>query len=177
MKKTMIAAGMSALALLAAGVASAQPADGRPDRDADMTRAELVQRLDARFAKLDTNRDGNISAAEQKARRDTRVAERFKRLDADSNGSVTLAEMQAAHAKRGDRDERGHHGRRGGRHHFGFGGFGGNADTNGDGLTSKAEFQAKALAHFDRVDADRNGVVTTAERQQARAAMKAQRQQ
>lgn len=181
MKKTLFAAGMSALALLAAGVALAQSGEGRLGRDADVTRAQLVAELDARFAKLDANGDGNISAAEQKAAREARFAERFKRMDLDGNGSITLAEMQAAHERRGDRGEAGaeHRGRHGGRRHFGgWGGWGGgrgNADANGDGLTSKAEFQTMALQHFDRSDADRNGVLTAAERQQARAAMKAER--
>jgi hypothetical protein len=171
MNKTLIAAGLSALAALTAGAAVAQATDGRPGRDADVTRAQVVAQTDARFAKLDANRDGNISAAERTAMRGDRVAERFKRLDLDGNGSVTQAEMQKAHEARGERGE----GRRGGRHGGGFSGAGATADADNDGLISKAEFQAGALERFDRGDADRNGILTAAERRQARAAMKAQR--
>lgn len=177
MKKTLFATGLTALAVLTAGVAMAQTDTARPDRNADVTRAQLVAQLDARFAKLDTDRDGKITAAEQKAVRDARLAERFKRLDSDGNGSISQSEFAAARDKRGgERGERaeGWRGHRGGRH-GGFGGFGFNADANKDGVITKAEFQAKALERFDRADADRNGVLTAAERQQAHQAMKAQR--
>ena len=179
MNKTLIAAGLSALAALTAGAAVAQATDGRPGRDADVTRAQVVAQTDARFAKLDANRDGNVSAAEQKAVREARFADRFKRLDTDGNGSISQAEFAAAREKRGEgrgdhaEGRRGHHAGRGG--HFGFGGRGGNADANKDGVISKAEFQAKALERFDRSDADRNGVLTAVERQAARTAMRAQR--
>ena len=178
MKKTMIGAGLSALALLTAGAAVAQTDGGRPDRNADITRAQVVAELDAQFAKLDTNRDGNISATEQKGAREARFAERFKRLDTDGNGSVSQAEFAAAREKRGEaRGERaeGRGGHHGGRGHFGFGGRGGNADANKDGVISKAQVQAKALERFHRGDNDRNGVLTAPQRQQARAAMEADR--
>ena len=138
MKKIMVATGLATLATLA-GAAAAQTADSRPR--ADVTRAQLAARLDARFARLDTDRDGN--------------------------GALSPTEFAA----RGDRAERGE-GRRGGRRRFG-GGAG--VDANGDGTISRAEFQARALARFDRGDLDRNGVLTAAERQQARAGMRAQR--
>ena len=181
MKKTLIAASLSALTLIAAGGAMAQPDAARPDRKADVQRTELVARLDARFAKLDTNGDGNFTADERKALRDARIAERFKRLDADGNGAITLAEMQAAHDKRTDRAKQGDGERkmRHGKHrHHGFGFHGrmvGKVDANNDGVITKVEFQAPALARFDKMDTDRNGVLTAAERKAAWEAMRAQR--
>jgi hypothetical protein len=176
LNKTMIIAGTSALALIA-GIAVAQSVgnDG-----ADVSRAQLATQLDARFARLDANGDGSIDANERASRGEDRRAEHFKRLDANSDGSITEAEMNAAHEKRGEAraERRGRRGgmdgghRRGGR---GFGGRGGNADANGDGLVSRAEFQARALARFDRGDADRNGILTAAERRQAREAARAER--
>ena len=162
----MIATGLATLATLA-GAAAAQTADSRPR--ADVTRAQLVERLDARFARLDTNRDGSVTAAERVAQRAARQLQRFQRLDKDGNGALSPTEFAA----RGDRAERGER-RRGGRGRLGRGG-GADVDANGDGTISRAEFQARALARFDRGDLDRNGVLTAAERQQARAGMRAQR--
>jgi Ca2+-binding EF-hand superfamily protein len=72
-----------------------------------------------------------------------------------------------------------------GGHRMGKGGHGGAmmgmlgkmADTNNDGAITQAEFTAAALKHFDTIDADHNGTVTAAERQAARADMKAKWQQ
>ena len=163
MKKIMIATGLATLATLA-GVAAAQTVDSRPR--ADVTRAQLVERLDARFAQLDTNRDGTVTAAERSAQREARRGQRFQRLDKDGNGALSPTEFAA----RGERGE----GRSGGRGRLGRGG-GKGVDANGDGTLSRAEFQARALARFDRGDLDRNGVLTAAERQQAREGVRAQR--
>jgi hypothetical protein len=42
---------------------------------------------------------------------------------------------------------------------------------------TQAQFEAQALARFDRQDLDRDGVVTADERRQARAARQQQRSQ
>ncbi len=188
MKKTLIAASLSALTLISAGAAMAQPGAERPNFKADLTRAELVTKLDAGFAKMDANKDGKVTAEDRKAAGQARVAERFKALDADGNGSVTLAEMQAAHDKRmadrGQKEARGgkdgkehmaHHGKRGFGHKHGFGMKGGKVDANGDGVITIEEFRTPALAWFDKADADRNGVLTAAEREAAHKAMRAER--
>ncbi|MDB5669404.1 MAG: hypothetical protein JWO25_363 [Alphaproteobacteria bacterium] len=163
MKEKLIAAGLTALTLLAAGVAGAAPSTG-PGRHADISRAELTAQVDARFDRLDANHDGKIDASDRAAS----IEARFKRLDADGNGSVTLAEMQAAEAN-GDaatgHSHAGAPGRRG-RHAGNF--------IGPDG-TTKAQAEAKALARFDRGDADHNGVLTAAERQQTHAGSKAAR--
>lgn len=182
MKKTVFAATLSAFTLIAAGGAFAEPGAGRPDPKADIKRTELVARMEAAFAKLDTNGDGKITAEERKARRDARIAEQFKRMDADGNGAITLEEMKAAHDKRpafGEKagtERRMHHAGKGRHPGFGFhGGPNGKLDANNDGVITKEEFLAPALARFDRMDTDRNGVLTAAERQAAREAMKAAR--
>jgi hypothetical protein len=178
--KIVLAGGLSALALLTTGIAIAQPGADRPHRNADISRTQLVSKLDARFARLDANGDGNLSAAD----RDASLEARFKRMDTDGNGSISLAEMKAAEGKRGeafaahDGAGPGHGGRhRGGRGHgrggFGAEGMGGKADVNSDGNVSKAEFETRALARFDSAEADHHGVLTAAERQQARSAMRA----
>lgn len=183
MKKTILAASLSAFTLIAAGSAFAQQGDARPDPKADFKRTELVARMEAAFAKLDTNGDGKVTAEERKALRDARIAERFKRLDADGNGAVTLEEMQASHDKRPDAarmkdGERKFRPAKAHGHGFGArGGMLGKMDANKDGVITKEEFMAPALARFDKMDTDRDGVLTAAERQAAREAMKVERPQ
>lgn len=172
MKTTLITTAIAALLLGSA--ASAQPA---PRAGATMTRADFAARLDRRFAQLDVNRDGVATAAELGARKQARgkparsqadrIARRFARMDLNRNGTVTLAEMQAAGERRGDRTaNRGN--RRGGMNRGMARGVG-RMDANGDGAVSRAEFQVRGMTRFARLDLDRNGVVTPAERQQAKA--------
>lgn len=182
MKKIMIAAALPALFL--SGAAVAQPSRADANKDGDLTRAEFIASIDARFARLDTNRDGQVTPSERQAVREANRAERmqkhFAEMDANKDGNVTLAEMQAAHEKRGEM-----HGERGERHGKGghFGGRHGGPGKHGmrgmggdpNATISKADFQARALQWFDKFDADKNGVVTKAERQQAWAARKAGR--
>lgn len=172
MKKTLITAGASVLTLFAAtmAIAQADPAAQVRKPMVDQKRTELVASLDARFAAMDANRDGSVSGDEMKAAHEARKAGRFALLDTDRNGALSPAEFNA---QRGDRGGmRGHH-RRGGGGHRGGGKAG--IDANGDGAITKAEFQSRALARFDRADTDRNGVVTAAEHQQARPAHGARR--
>lgn len=179
MNQTLSTATLAMLALLAGGTALAQADTAPAGRTADMSRTQLVSRLDAQFAKLDANHDGFLSDAERKAVRDTRTEKRFARLDTDKNGSVTLAEMKAHHDRRGDasaeRSGRRGHGKHAGMRAGGRGHGGMNLDADKDGRISKAEFQARALERFDRMDADKNGVASAAEHQAARAAMKGPR--
>jgi hypothetical protein len=86
----------------------------------------------------------------------------FQRFDLNGDGTVTRqeAEQAAAQFGAGQRAERMI------------------ARVFGDtqSLTLQ-QFEAQALARFDRDDLNHDGVVTAAERQQARAALKAQRAQ
>ena len=165
MKTAIITSAFAALLLSSAG--SAQPA---PRTGVTMTQADFAARLDRRFARLDVNRDGVASAAELTARKRAkpvrnkadRIARRFGRMDLNSDGAITLAEMQTASERRGERAEGRGNRARGMR---GVGRF----DTNKDGAISRAEFQARGMARFARLDLDRNGAVTSTERQQARA--------
>src|SRR3546814_10742185 len=88
-----------------------------------MTRAQLQQKLDEKFAEVDTNKDGAITKAESDSHREAmkkewaakraeRHNERFTAMDTDKNGQIGNAEFEAAHAaraakwgdgKRGDR--------------------------------------------------------------------------
>ena len=189
MNKRNLIAGV-ALAVAVAGAAWAQaPGTPRPDRNADITRNQVIERVDQRLARLDTNRDGRFTREEAQARRAERRTERtnrmFDRLDLDRNGSITREEMSQARAqrferrgeRRAERAEAGEHrhhrglGRRGGGHRFAMRGermFG------EQGFITAEQMRERALTRFDRMDADRNGTVTAAERQQARQQMREQ---
>lgn len=161
MKKTTIMTGLVAV-MLSGGIAAAQPGGmfrADADGDGNLTRAELTQQVNERFATLDADGDGSVTEAERQAARESRQAERFARLDANGDGAISPAEMQAGHEKRagaGGRHDRGGKDRAG-------------LDADGDGTVSRADFEARALTMFERLDADGDGTVTRAERQQGRA--------
>jgi len=173
---------LPAAALLAiAAAAAAQPTAQRPDRDVDMTRQQVVERTDQAFARLDGNNDGRFTPEEARARGEQRRSERavrmFERLDSDRDGSISRAEFDQGRAHRGGRrgspgaegGGRGHgpgmrHGRHGGR---GMGMRGGRMFGE-QGYLTREQFRERALARFDRADADRNGTLTAAERRGAR---------
>jgi Ca2+-binding EF-hand superfamily protein len=84
----------------------------------------------------------------------------FQRFDTNHDGTLTLAEAQQASAQ--------------------FGGRGGRMIERMFGGAQSITLQqaeAQALAHFDAMDLNHDGTVTAAERQQARAQMRAQRGQ
>lgn len=190
MKKMMIIGSGFAALLLAGGIATAAP-DGDvhgggmhrgmhgadANRDGVLTRAELTASLDAHFAKLDTNKDGQITKEERDAHHKARADEHFKRLDADGNGQVSRAEFDAAHEKRmAERAERGEG--EGGMHrggHHGMRDMHGMFDADKDGIITKAEAQARAFEMFDRGDANKDGKITKEERDALHAARRAKR--
>ena len=110
----------------------------------------------AMLARLDANRDGQLSLAEAPPR----LAQRFAQLDADRNGRLTTAELQAGRSQ-----ARGH-GR--GRDGQGRGLDRVRPDANGDGVITLAETQARVSALFAKVDADRDGFLTRDERRARR---------
>jgi hypothetical protein len=201
MTKTFLLGGATLLAF--AGATFAQPPAGSAgpgrDRDADVTRQQVIERTDQTFARLDANRDGRFTPDEARQRGEQRRAERMNRMfdhmDLDHNGSVTREEMRQAHQNRmaeGRRGRRGGPGGPGMRHGPPQGGHdrpGGPGMRNGppqgghdgpgggmrgqrlfgaQGFATREQFRERALARFDRADADHNGTLTAAERQAAR---------
>lgn len=172
MKKIILASTIGVVFAAGAGIAVAAPDHNGPARHAPQTRAELVSRLDARFAALDINKDGKITAEERAAQKAARTQALFDRLDTDKNGQISRAEFDAAHAKRGGEMRGEHRGKRMMRHH---GGFEAMADANKDGVVTRDEFQSRALARFDSIDTNKDGTISDEERAAARAAWKAKR--
>lgn len=184
--------GGAALAALA-GVALAQPATtARPDRNADMTRQQVIERVDQRFARLDLNRDGRFTPEEARQGREQRRAQRaermFDRLDLNRDGSITRQEMSQAHAQRQAQSaERGEGGERRGMrgmrrmHRMGLHGGPDGPGARGEhgaaffgeqGFITLEQMRQRALARFDRADANRDGTLTVAERRQSHEQMR-----
>lgn len=170
-RKIVIVSGIGAIAI--AGIAIAQPgASARMGQDT--TRQQVIDRTDARFARLDENRDGRVTPEEARAARERHRQERadrlFERLDANDDGSVSRDEMREGHGRRGGMRmaRRGGPDGPGGRMR-GMRGFG------EQGFLTREQMRERALARFDRLDADRDGTVTMAERQAAREARRERR--
>ncbi|MEL1252022.1 EF-hand domain-containing protein [Aurantiacibacter gilvus] len=172
-KTLFLAAATSALLLGAPFAANPAAAQDRPQRGADITRADAEARAASAFARMDANGDGLLDAADREAR----AHARFARMDADGNGQVSFEEMQAARETRREamQERRGEAGERRGRRgaqRMAMRGAGPHmmgqrlqqADTDGDNAVSQAEFTAAALARFDRADTNNDGTVTAEER-------------
>ena len=175
MKTTIISIAIAALLL--GGAAIAQPGGGRADANGDgsLSRAEFTARIDKRFARLDADGNGAVTADERGARKalrgktagakPDRVARRFAQIDTNDDGMVTLAEMQAADAGRAARKAA-----RGGQAKVrGLG----RVDADRNGVISRTEFQARALTRFARLDTNRDGLLARAERQVGKASRSA----
>lgn len=197
MKKPIILT-LSMAAMLAAGGAYAAQGQFqgqlKPKMDADgngvITRAEAQAQATSMFARMDVNRDGKIDQADRQLRRETMKTHMFERLDANKDGTLSKAEFLAGRGagERGGRrqhmaganeDGAGMHrrGGRGGKMRGGMMGAARVADADKDGAITPAEFTTAALTRFDAMDTNKDGQVTRAERQAARAQMKAQWQQ
>jgi Ca2+-binding EF-hand superfamily protein len=171
----LLSAGLLSLGAVAYAQAPAAQADAgakpmRPPAD----RAALKSHLEKRFDAADANKDGSLTPQERQAQRgETRAKMRehmFARLDADKNGSVSKAEFAAAPAR--------------GPHAAGKDGGGGHRGHMAGGMMrhqlaeyrdkpiSRTQFVDAGLGHFDRVDTDHDGKISSAERDAARKAMR-----
>lgn len=193
MRKTFLT-GLSVIALAAvAGVATAQvppagaaaPYQARGEANRQMTRAEFVDTRVARLTALDANRDGTVSVEERQAGMQARQAERadarFAKLDANADGSISRAEFDAGHAARPDRGPRAERaGNRGGARHAMRGPGRPGAEGRGPGRERGpvviSDVAAKLGERFDKMDADRDGVISADERRAAMTAHRAERQ-
>lgn len=131
-------------AMLAAGVAIAMQSEtpAAPPKKS-ITKAQMLERADARFDRMDTNKDGQLSAEERKA-----GAEAARAAMAERKGGEMADFMPGGGRRGGMMGEK----------------MLARIDTNGDGLISKAENRAAIEARFARMDANGDGTLATDER-------------
>lgn len=169
--KTHLIAGLAAAALAAPVLALAQTPSGSPPAHhsspgKSFTRAEVSQKLQQHFARLDADRDGFITRAEAEAGKEMRRSHRdqrsgkrgasiFDRLDTNKDGVVTRAEAEPffasrqvdiAHVGPGDSKPRRNWDALVSRH-----------DSNKDGAISRAEFEAGRAQHAQKMAQRRPG--------------------
>lgn len=189
MKKRMIAALLSGMVAVG-GIAYAQapaPAGAPPphglferldsNKDGVVTRAEVKAEAERHFDALDVNHDGTITQSDRDALRTSRLDERFANMDTDKNGQISRAEFGAAHEAKAGEFGKGPDGWRmgpgHGGHHHGMEAKGGPDGAPGlKADITKADFVARPLAMFDRVDTNHDAKVTAAERDAAKARMR-----
>lgn len=122
----------------------------------DMPRAVFIAQMDAEHRKRDTDGDGKITRAElERWERGQLIAQAqagnralFARLDADRNGVLTPGEFAALVQDPGNPD---------------VGPMMTRFDGNRDQVITMVEYRAATLANFDRLDTDKDGVLTGAE--------------
>ncbi|RZJ04092.1 MAG: EF-hand domain-containing protein [Brevundimonas sp.] len=141
---------------------------------------QRVERLTAADANRDGSVAPEEMRAAFQARAAERADARFQRLDADRDGAISRAEFDAPRAAgaeaRPQRVARMHRGAA--RMHQGAARMaGGGQRMEARGPISIAEVQGKAEQAFTRLDADHDGFVTAAERQAAAQAFREQRRE
>jgi hypothetical protein len=169
--KKIILTGIAALAF--AGSASAQPPQaGAPG--GDISRAAAIADAERQFASLDANGNGQLEPAEMEQINAQRRAERRQRMEARL-AQMSPEERAAFEQRRGERRGGGEAGeRRGGREGGRRGG--GERGARGErGPVTLAQFTERAGQRFDRLDGNRDGVITQAEQAQLRAQRGAER--
>jgi Ca2+-binding EF-hand superfamily protein len=158
----IVAAPLLVIMLQAAAPAAKAPATPAPQ---SVTKAAVQAQVKSNFDRLDTNKDGAVDKAEaQKAheanvaavtkRRNELAAATFAKADTDKNGALSLKEFEAA-APMPKMDST----------------WLDTNDTNKDGKVSLTEVNSRAMASFDKVDSNKDGVLSA---QEARAAQRRQ---
>ena len=165
--KTIILATAAALAF--AGTASAQPPAPAPG--GDITRAAVVADAERRFAALDADGNGELAPAEMRQMFEQRRAQRLAQMSPEERARFEQRRAERRAEGGGWRGERGERGERAGR------GERGGMRGPGAGPVTLAQFVARATQRFDRLDLDRDGVITRAEQEQLRAQRAAARAQ
>src|SRR5437868_1156088 len=186
--KTLVFLSGAAVLATVAGIALAQPGPG-PERrgpEGDVTRQQVIARVDAMFARLDADHDGRLTPEEMHAAGAHRRAEMrqhiFDRLDANHDGMISREEFDRGHPMAGGPE--GPHGMEMGPPPPGAPGgpegprgHGLRMMFAGDGPVTLEQMRTRALERFDRADANHDGVLTPDERHAARERMRERREE
>ena len=142
------------LALIVLAVSSTVPAQdpsGNP-----IPRARFIAEMDSQFRTIDSDKNGQLNRTEIEAYQTlTTAAEAkarnralFAQLDVNKNGQLSASEFAKLPAPAPTSNAQP---------------MLAQEDSNRDNQISLAEHRSATLANFDRIDTDRNGVVTAAE--------------
>ena len=120
-----------------------------------LPRTTFIATMDGEFRKIDANRDGQLTRAEiengqraqAQAQAQLRARTLFRLLDTDRNGSISAAEFTKLPITQARVDASAL---------LSF-------DTSRDGKVSLVEHRTATLANFDRLDADKDGIVSVNE--------------
>ncbi len=107
-----------------------------------------VGSVDAEFMKMDTNKDGKISADEHAAG----AKKMFDTMDANKDGKVTATEMEATHQRVT--------GRKAAKSDMSAVDKIKVIDTDGDGVLTAEEHAAGSSAMFEKMDTDKDGFLS-----------------
>lgn len=130
------------------------------DKDGTVSAEEITAVLRERLQKQDRDGDGALSMSEYLAARKGATAARFRRLDGNRDGKITaleLAEKWTAFKTAGKgsgqrRDKRFKH-----------------MDSNSDGSVSRAEYGTALNGLFDRLDRNKDGVLSDVDRRRGKS--------
>ncbi len=153
--KPLVAASFAALTI-------ASPAPGQNQgqvaaaTDAPLPRARFIAGMDGEFRKMDADKNGQLTRTEieqfqtqqQAAQARARNKSLFGQLDKDKNGQLSPAEFARIATPAPVANAQPIIAR---------------MDGNRDSQISSAEYRTATLANFDRVDSDKDGIVTPAE--------------
>ena len=160
----MIRSTVFACAVIASAPALAQTKVSSAGPVESVSRAKVVANAEAEFARVDTNKDGQMSRTEietfQRAAAARIIAARnkaaFAVLDADKNGQISAAEFAKLNDTPIKVDPSSVL----------------SIDTNKDGQISLAEHRSATVETFTQFDTNKDGVLTAAEAKAAAAAAK-----
>ena len=139
-----------------AATAPAQPARPGPPAPQPRSRQLFIQTMDAEFRKIDADKDGKLTRGEIEAYQrvvatiGAQAANRslFARLDKDRNGQLSAQEFAAVQAPPPRPNAAP---------------MLAQTDLNKDQAVTLVEYRTGKLVNFDRMDADKDGVVSPAE--------------
>jgi Ca2+-binding EF-hand superfamily protein len=152
-EKLFVAAALAVLTIESPGAGQTKTV---PTADAPLPRAQFLAGMDSEFRKMDADKNGQLTKSEieqfqtqrQADQSRTRNKELFRQLDKDKNGQLSQAEFAKIATPAPVANAQPMIAR---------------MDGNRDSQISMAEHRTATLANFDRLDRDKDGVVTTAE--------------